>query len=201
ARRGVASSVVAFGGRLGGVLAPKLTTDLIAMLGSWRPVMALYGGFGCLAAVAYWAIVRDRPEEHPRCNAAELALIASGRPPSSDGQSAGHFAQTLAMLAGLVKSGRMWLMCLSQFTTNVGWAFLITGLPSYLDKSLRVSHESGATMTSVVLFAGMTGMLAGGYVTDLATRALGLRWGRSLPLVLSRFAAAAAFLLVGHLRS
>jgi ACS family glucarate transporter-like MFS transporter len=201
ARRGVASSVVAFGGRLGGVIAPKLTTGLIGLLGSWRPVMVLYGGAGGLAAVAYWFVVRDRPSEHPRCNAAELALIAKGRVPRRDHDLASHFSQTLAMLAGLTKSGGMWLMCLSQFTTNVGWAFLITWLPTYLTKALRVSDELGATMTSVVLFTGMAGMLAGGYVTDWATRALGLRWGRSLPLVVSRFTAAAAFLVVEHVHS
>jgi MFS family permease len=201
ARRGMASSLVAFGGRLGGVIAPKLTTELIVALGSWRPVMVIYGAAGCLAAVAYWAVVRDRPDEHPRCNAAELALIGRGRRPTSDREQAGHLAQTVAMLAGLMKSGGMWLMCLSQFTTNVGWAFLITWLPAYLTKSLQVSNELGASMTSVVLFTGMAGMLAGGYVTDWATRRLGLRWGRSLPLVASRFMAAAAFLLVGHLDS
>ncbi|HEV3341988.1 MAG TPA: MFS transporter [Pirellulales bacterium] len=200
-RRGLASSVVAFGGRLGGVIAPRLTTDLIGTLGSWRPVMVLYGGAGCLAAVAYWFVVRDRPGEHPRCNAAELALIAKGRQPPGDGLRVSHFDETVAMLAGLIKSGGMWLMCLSQFMTNVGWVFLITWLPTYFSKSLRVSDELGATMTSVVLFTGMAGMLAGGYVTDWATRTLGLRWGRSLPLVVSRFIAAAAFLLVGHLRS
>ncbi|HWB08289.1 MAG TPA: MFS transporter [Pirellulales bacterium] len=199
--RGVASSVVAFGGRLGAVLSPKLTTALIGSLGSWRPVMALYGGAGCLAAAAYWAIVRDRPDEHPGCNAAERALIAKGRPPSRDHETTSHVAQTAAMLAGLIKSGGMWLMCLSQFTTNVGWAFLITWLPTYLTKSLQVSDETGASMTSVVLFTGMGGMLAGGYVTDWTTRRFGLRWGRILPLVVSRFTAAAAFLLAGYFRS
>jgi ACS family glucarate transporter-like MFS transporter len=200
-RRGLASSIVAFGGRLGGVIAPKLTTELIVILGSWRPVMVLYGVAGCFVAVAYWAIVRDRPGEHPRCNAAELALIAQGRRPTAERTAGNHFEQTIAMLGGLVKSGGMWLMCVSQFTTNVGWAFLITWLPTYLKKSLMVSDERGASMASLVLFTGMAGMLAGGYVTDRVTQALGLRWGRSLPLAISRLVAAGAFLLAGHLRS
>ena len=199
--RGIASSVVAFGGRLGGVIAPKLTTEIIVLLGSWRPVMVLYGLAGCLAAVAYWVIVRDRPNEHPRCNRAELALIARGRRPSGDDQPGDPSRQTLEMLAGLLKNRGMWLMCVSQFTTNLGWAILITWLPTYLKKSLAVDDELGASMASLVLFTGMAGMLAGGFVTDRMTRALGLRWGRSLPLAISRFAAAGAFLAVPWLDS
>jgi MFS family permease len=56
-------------------------------------------------------------------------------------------------------------------------------------------------MTSLVLFTGMAGMLTGGFVTDRVTKALGLRWGRSLPLAVSRLVAAAAFLVAGYLRS
>lgn len=201
ARRGLASSVVAFGGRVGGVIAPILTTELIVLFGTWRPVLLIYGLSGGMVAVAYWMIVRDDPSEHPRTNSAERALIAAGRRPATDRASANHREQTLLMVKGLVRSGGMWLMCVSQFSTNVGWVFLITWLPTYLKNSLMVSDELGARMTSLVLFTGMAGMLAGGFVTDRVTKALGLRWGRSLPLAVSRLVAAAAFLLAGSLRS
>jgi len=40
----------------------------------------------------------------------------------------------------------------------------------------------------------MFGMLAGGWLTDRLTRALGLRWGRRLPMALTRFVAMSAYI-------
>ena len=51
-------------------------------------------------------------------------------------------------------------------------------------------------MASVPLFVGWFGMLGGGWLTDVLTRRLGLRWGRGLPMSLTRFVAMAAFLVV-----
>jgi nitrate/nitrite transporter NarK len=87
----------------------------------------------------------------------------------------------------------MWLMCLVQFTTNVGWVFLITKLADYLTNVKRVPSVRGGLMVSVILIVGMLGMLLGGPLADRAVRWWGLRWGRALPLAGSRFLAAVAY--------
>ena len=69
--RGTASSIVSFGGRLGGALAPLLTAWLLADYLSWRWVLVLYGSSGLLVALLFWRVVRERPEEHSKCNAEE----------------------------------------------------------------------------------------------------------------------------------
>src|SRR5262249_36789554 len=46
----------------------------------WRPTVIVYGLVGLLVAAWFWFSVRDRPEEHPRCNAAEVALIEGSGP-------------------------------------------------------------------------------------------------------------------------
>ncbi|HUY35023.1 MAG TPA: MFS transporter [Pirellulales bacterium] len=197
AERGLASSVVAWGGRVGGAIAPDLTTRLMLSFGNWQGVMLSYGVLGLGVSGLFWLVFRERPERHPRSNAAERRLIAAGRPASGDSPP----LRTGLPFAPLIASSSMWLMCVSQFTTNVGWVFLVTWLPSYLKEAKRMPDAAGGRMTTWVLFAGMAGMLLGGYLTDRATRALGLRWGRSLPLVLSRFMAAAAFMVVPWLDS
>ena len=73
--RARASSFVAFGGRMGGTLAPVITALLVVKLGHWRPPLWIDGLVGLLIAVIYWRVVRNSPEEHPDCNAAERALI------------------------------------------------------------------------------------------------------------------------------
>ncbi|HVX61691.1 MAG TPA: MFS transporter [Pirellulales bacterium] len=200
--RGMASSVVAFGGRVGGALAPYLTSLLIAACGGWRAVMLAYGAVGVVVAGAFAHFFRNRPDQHPHCNRAEQALISMGRPPAaaSDG-SHGADAGTPLVARRVVSSVSMWLMCVSQFTTNIGWVFLITWLTRYLKDEKHVSDQLGGAMATVVLSVGMAGMLLGGRITDWASRRWGIRWGRIVPLVASRFVAAAAFCLLPALDS
>ena len=201
-QRGIASSVVAFGGRLGGAVSPYSTSWLISKCGGWRIVMAIYGIVGAFVAAAFWKFFRERPAEHPRCNAAEQALISYGRPPGANVAAATDRSAETALVARLVlRSGSLWLMNLSQFTTNIGWAFLVTLLPKYLKEAKHAPDTTGGLMATVVLLVGMVGMLLGGFLTDWAMHRLGLRWGRSLPLALSRLLATAAFFALPGLDS
>jgi sugar phosphate permease len=154
----------------------------------WRPVMAVYGVLGLLVAVLFWVVFRERPGQHPWCNAAEAALVGAG-----PGGAAPARATGLPILA-LVRSRSLGLSSFSQFTTNFGWVFLITWLPRYLAEVHHVPVVARGWMASVPLGVGMLGMLAGGWVTDALTRAVGLRWGRCLPMALTRFGAMSAFL-------
>lgn len=95
----------------------------------------------------------------------------------------------------------MWAMCALQFGINIGWVFLITWLPTYLKEVKNVDPKVGGLMSTIVLFAGIVGMLCGGRLTDIATRRLGIRWGRSLPLVVCYVIALAAYLSCLHLES
>ena len=156
----------------------------------WRQVMWVYGGLGLAVAGLFWWIVRDRPRDHPRCNAEEKELIEHGRPPDEprDERSLGGVP-----LASLMKSRGMWLVCIAQVFTNVGWVFLVTWLPRYLEKVHRVPVEERAILAFIPLAVGFFGMLLGGKLTDVLTRRIGLRWGRALPIVASRFLAAGAY--------
>ena len=81
ARRGLASSIVAMGGRSGAVLAPILTASLmIAFAANWRPVLILYGLVGILVASVFAWICRNTPRDHPLCNEAERELISGHSP-------------------------------------------------------------------------------------------------------------------------
>ena len=200
-QRGMASSIVAFGGRVGGALAPYLTSLLISSSGSWRLVLAAYGVAGGIVAGVFAYFFRNRPDQRPACNRAELALISQGRSPAAVTDAAAHQrdSSTAVVAARVLRSVSMWLMCLAQFTTNIGWIFLITWLPRYLKDEKQVSDELGGAMATVVLSVGMAGMLLGGRLTDWATRRLGVRWGRIASLVASRFVAAAAFCVLPEL--
>jgi MFS family permease len=45
----------------------------------WRHAFWIFGGLGVMWCVVFWWWFRDRPEQHPRVNAAELALIRNSQ--------------------------------------------------------------------------------------------------------------------------
>ena len=173
----------------------------------WRPVLLVYGAIGLAVALLYWSCVRDSPSLHPRCNAAERALIGGGRltePNASATQetpdltweksAAGAARGAPRLIGDLVASRSLWLSSLSQFTTNAAWLFFVTFLPRYLMEMHQVPILERSWMVAIPPLAGIAGMFLGGHLTDRLTRRFGLRWGRALPMGLTRFAAAATYL-------
>jgi ACS family glucarate transporter-like MFS transporter len=195
-RRGTASSIVSFGGRLGGAIAPLLTAWLLKDYLGWRWVLVLYGAAGLFVAVHFWRVFRESPAEHPDCNEAERELIVA-----FDTEEATSTRPSFPPIMTLVKSGTMWLMCALQFGINFGWVFLVTWLPTYLKDVKGVDPKVGGLMSTIVLFAGIVGMLMGGPLTDRCARVLGKRWGRSLPLVACYAVALSAYLSCLYLES
>jgi sugar phosphate permease len=161
----------------------------------WRPVMLVYGAAGLIVAAWFFWQVRDAPEEHPHVNAAERSLIAADRPVSVS--AAGDVPAAAAVPMGaILRSRSLWALNVTQFGTNIGWAFLVTLLDRYLFEVHRAPYVDRSVMQMVPLFVGWAGMLSGGWLTDRLAHRLGLRAGRALPMGLSRFAAAGAYLLL-----
>jgi sugar phosphate permease len=158
----------------------------------WRPVMFIYGSAGLLVAILFWAFVRDRPEQHPWCNASEQSLINAGKPVTATHASNQEDAFPWKPLLTNVS---MWLCCIMQIGTNIGWVFLVTWLPRYLVDVHKVPILERGLMTSVPITVGFFGMLAGGRLTDWMTMKMGVRWGRRLPMVLTRFLGMLGYLI------
>ena len=76
-----------------------------------------------------------------------------------------------------------------QAFTNIGWVFVVTWLPRYLDKVHSIPLSGQAIMTAIPTAAGILGMYLGGWWTDRATKFGGRKWGRRLPILATRFTA------------
>jgi sugar phosphate permease len=205
--RGRFSSIVALGGRVGGASAPALTAMLavalagVAVTGSydnpsgvnWRGVLFIYGLCGLAVAAVFWLFIRDRPPAAPSPaeKAEDLAGLPPARPPVV--VPTPTFVQRLGILA---RSPNMWFSGGAQFGVNVGWALLITLLPSYLNQEFGVPLEKRGEMQSVVLYVGCCGKLLGGVVTDALHKRLGPRLGRSVPIGTGLGGCAACMFLV-----
>lgn len=152
----------------------------------WRSVVMLLGSLGLVVALGWYVIVRNRPEDHPNVNQAECDLIALGTPQISTTRMEFPWK-------ALLSSPSLWNLSISQFCNNVGWVFLVTLLPRYLQEVHQVPFEKRSFLASVPLWIGWFGMISGGWATDRLTKTMGLRIGRSWPLGISRFVGGAAF--------
>lgn len=158
----------------------------------WRPTLILFGGLGIFVAAGFWWLFREDPARHPWCNAAEVALIHHDWPETT--ATTPTVTEPLPWRA-LFTDVSLWGNSVMQFTTNIGWLFLVTWLPRYLDEVHHVPVFQRSVMASVPLFAGMFGMLLGGPLTDRWTSWCGRRWGRSGPIVASRVLAVGGYAL------
>ncbi len=157
---------------------------------SWRPVLIIYGSIGLIVAGAFWWLYRDSPAEHPRCNAAEGDLIRGLSAATTPGAPKPAGAIPWERILG---SRSLWCNSLLQFGTNIGWVFIVIYMPRYLSEVHRVPLGDRAFMTSLPMLFGIAGNFLGGWLTDYTTRKLGLRWGRALPIAVTRFLCAAAY--------
>jgi ACS family glucarate transporter-like MFS transporter len=184
AQRARASGVVAFGGRFGGAAAFYLTAVLIGAMGTWRSVLWLYGSVGIGLAGLSWWVFRDTPAEHPWANDAERGLANNKVEP----------ARQAFPWGSLLSHRGLWMLNLASFASNVGWAFLVTWFPKYLDEVHHLGSVRANKYVTVLLAVGMMGMFFGGWLTDTASRRFGLRWGRRMPILLCASVASVTYL-------
>ena len=188
--RGLASSMITLGGRVGGALAPWLTAFVILQANDWRFAGWSYGLLGIGVAMAYWRVFREHPRQHPGCNEAEIALLAEGRGDFLPVKEPPHRFPFFAA----VGSFNLWMINLFQFLTNIGWAFLVLSLPDYLKKIVHLDEATTGKITTVALSIGILSLPLGGIITDVCSRKFGKRLGRKMPLALTRFLAAGCYL-------
>ena len=171
--RARASSFVALGGRIGWAVSYLLTPLLLISAFDWRGVLIFYGVVGIGWAAIFWLVVRDSAWHHPRSNAAEADY--AGPPPRAT-------TSTEWPLPALIASRNMWLFGLTQFGVNIGWAFLITKLPTVLKERFHADDLDNGFISAIPAWASIAGMFLGGFIGDACVRRFGLKRGRRLPI-------------------
>jgi ACS family glucarate transporter-like MFS transporter len=182
--RGFAQGAVWMAGRFMGGATPLIVNSLIVKVvhddGTttvyWRHAFWIFGGIGILWCVVFTWWFRDRPEQRPEVNAAELALIRRGQVVGT-----GHSGVPWRRILG---SANLWLLCAMYFCASYGWYLNITYLPGYL-RSEGVTPEThgiwAGLMAGAPLLLGSCACLVGGLMTDAFIRRTGNRkWGRRL---------------------
>jgi len=147
-----------------------MTTPVVLtllQLQSWRWVFVECGIIGALWCVAWRRWFRDRPEEHPAVNQAELKLIRAGR--SDQEPEPSHRVPWTTLLT----SANMAFICLMYFAYGYGLYFYITWLPTYLLEARGFSINSTKWLAAAPWMLSALAFWIGGCTTDWLARRTG----------------------------
>ncbi|MEQ9071015.1 MAG: MFS transporter, partial [Gimesia chilikensis] len=191
ARRGLASGLLgtfmsigsAFGAFSIGLLLAGIHVGGIDIPGvSWRTIMYLCAVPSFIWAVVFYYWFRDRPEDHPAVNPAELYLIRGDESETSTEKTKDVPKETHAEptpWGQILTSFSMWMICGQQFFRAAGNIFYMTWFPVYLQKARDISLASSGILTSLPLLTFVVGNFLGGLVVDLVLQRTGSRrWSR-----------------------
>jgi ACS family D-galactonate transporter-like MFS transporter len=162
--RGFAQGITHGAARLGGAVTPPIVLAMMAAFG-WRESFVALGVLSLVWTIAWLAIFRDTPAEHPWTTPGELAAIGIDASERSRPERGGTPWKEIV--------SRMWLVTLIDFCYGWSlWVFL-TWLPSYLSEARGFASRELALMTTLPLMAGVVGDTLGGVTSDAIFRRTG----------------------------
>jgi MFS family permease len=205
--RGGAKGAVWMAGRFGGGITPFVVAALIFTIVSedgsvvvhWRHMFWSFGAIGLVWCLFFGLWFRDRPEQMPSVNDAEVALIHGDEDHTSPVKR--------VPWGSLLRSRNIWALSLMYFCSSYGWYFNITWLPGFLREQFGVTNDTWgywttSFMTGSPLLFGAVACLFGGLLTDLFIRRTGNRkWGRRLFGLLGHGSCAACYVLAVFART
>jgi ACS family glucarate transporter-like MFS transporter len=156
--KGRASSALLAGSYFGPVIAPVLTVAIVQAWG-WQAVFYVFGVLGMILAMAWFFISRNKPEQHPFVNEAELKIIMEGRSVSED-------QKKMAPWGHLLKNGRFWALGLQYFVVLYIVTLFLVWLPTYLQEARHFSLIKMGFAASLPWLAIFLSVMAGGAISD-----------------------------------
>jgi ACS family glucarate transporter-like MFS transporter len=159
--RGIAQGIFHSGARVGAALSLLFLPSLILQIG-WRWTFVFAGSTGFVWAAVWYFWFRDNPADHPKVNAAELALIRSDEPAEM------HVTAGAPPLWTILTSSNLLLAMFQYAASNVTFFISFTWLLPYLQS--RWGPETAKLAPVPLLFGMCAQWVAGSLVTALHQR-------------------------------
>ncbi len=189
--RAFANSLVLGASGLGAALTPPLIVWIMETYG-WQESFYVCGLIGLGVAVLWYRYSANRPQDHPRVNAAELATI-QGEEGSPDTSLPEGGRRSLGFL---IRNRNIQLLIVSNFLFGYVAYIYLTWFYLYL---VDVRHFSvlQSSFFGTLPFVAITFMTPiGGILSDRLCRHYGKRWGRRL-VVIGGMSVTALLILIG----
>ena len=171
AERGLANGVIFAGVGAGSALTPPLIRTAMIHFG-WRVSFWVCAGLGLLAAVGWYWMARDHPDQHSWVNDAERQQIHDGIP---QGDPLDAPRLTWGVMLG---SKDVWAIALSYFCLGYTPAIFFTWFFIYLTRVRGLSLQAASYYSMLPFIAMAVGAVFGGWLADVVCRHYGRWWGR-----------------------
>jgi ACS family glucarate transporter-like MFS transporter len=163
--RGIAQGINLSGTRVGAALALPGLAWMLSSFG-WRQTFLIMGAAGLLWVGAWYALFRDRPEDHWAISEAEARKIVAGRTlPTTQAEPTKHDPGS--------HQGGLWLVVTQYFASCFTFFFALSWLFPYLQTTFGLTTVETGFMTAIPLAAGAAGNWLGGVGSDFAVRRTG----------------------------
>jgi len=155
--RGLAAGIFDSGSRTGSALSLPIVSALVFNFG-WRAAFVLTGLAGLVWVVAWLVFYRD-PADHPRVDAAQLAVLRAAQP------ATGLSGATVSW-ASLFTHRTVWAMMGGFFCLNFVFYFYTTWFPTYLVQARGFSLRQLGVLGMLPGLAAIPSAWMGGFISD-----------------------------------
>lgn len=159
--RAFSTSIFNAGATVGALAAP-ISIPFIAKAYGWEMSFLIIGALGFIW-MGFWIFLYDKPEKHPKVNAAELAYIQQDI--TADSKLVGYVAETAdkVSFANCFKHKQTWAFAFGKFMTDGVWWFFLFWTPAYLS-SVYGMDSTKAALPLFVLYAITLLSIIGGWL-------------------------------------
>jgi ACS family hexuronate transporter-like MFS transporter len=160
--RALATGLFNSGSNIGGILVPMGLPFVVAQFSAltiggvvvgWRGAFLITAVID-LAWIIGWLLVYRKPEEHPRVNQEELALIQ------------GETVEPTVKIPWrrLLPHRQMWAFAVAKVMTDCFWWFYLFGSPDFFNKKFNLDQEGRKYMIMLIYVIASIGSIAGGWL-------------------------------------
>jgi MFS transporter, ACS family, hexuronate transporter len=175
--RAFATGIFNSGTNIGAVLAP-LMVPWITLAYGWYWAFIVTGAIG-FVWLAFWWVLYDSPERHPRVKAAELAYIRSDPPETT----------VKVPWAALMSHRQTWAFAIGKFLTDPIWWLYLFWIPDFLNRNHGIDLRTvGPPLVAIYLIADV-GSVGGGWLSSaLIKRGWSVNAGRKTAMLVCALA-------------
>jgi len=185
--RGLANGIIFAGVGFGAGITPPLVTWIMTHWG-WRWSFWFSAAVGLVAALVWYLLARDEPEQHPWVGSAEKRWIREG---IGTAAKKAHLPWRKALASRDILA-----LTLSYFTFGYSAYIFFSWFFLYLVNVRGLNLKASAYYSMLPFLAMTAGSLIGGGINDSMTRRFGQRFGRGLIAAIG-MALAAVFIALG----
>jgi ACS family hexuronate transporter-like MFS transporter len=155
------------GTTIGPIIATPLVVWACTTMG-WRPAFVILGGLGIVWCVVWWFVARDRPQDHPRTDAAERAYV------TADHRDApGTVTEGKVRFWTLLRTPYILALAIAFFAYSWVLFMFLTWYPTYLVQARGVNKADLGGIATIPWVAATAGLIGGGFVADRLIKRFG----------------------------